>query len=110
MDGDLANLKKLVELKKKHGAYLFVDECHATGVLGKSLRGTPELYDVEQEVDVVNSTLGKAMGGGTGGYTTGKKEVIELLRQKGRPYLFSNSIAPSVVAGSMQAYTLLERD
>jgi len=85
MDGDLSNLAELVKLKKKYNAYLFIDECHATGVLGKTLRGTPEHYNVMKDVDIINSTLGKALGGATGGYTTGNKYIIDVLRQKGRP-------------------------
>ena len=80
MDGDIAPLPKIVELAKKYDAFTFVDECHATGVFGKSGRGTPEYFGLEGQIDVINSTLGKALGGGTGGYSTGKKEVIEMLR------------------------------
>jgi len=85
MDGDLSNLTELVKLKKKYNAYLFIDECHATGVLGKTLRGTPEHFNVMKDIDIINSTLGKALGGATGGYTTGNKLIIDVLRQKGRP-------------------------
>jgi glycine C-acetyltransferase len=82
-----------------------VDECHATGFVGKTGRGTPEYFGVE--VDAVNSTLGKALGGATGGYTTGKQEIIDILRQKSRPYLFSNSVAPAIVGASMEAFLML---
>ena len=108
MDGDIAPLPKIVELAKKYNAFTFVDECHATGVLGKHGGGTPELFGLEGQIDVISSTLGKALGGGTGGYTAGSKEVVGLLRQKGRPYLFSNSIAPSVVGASIEVFNMLE--
>jgi glycine C-acetyltransferase len=88
MDGDVAPLDKIAELCEKYKANLFVDECHATGFYGKTGRGTPEYFGVQEKVDIINSTLGKALGGGTGGYTTGRKEVVEILRQKARPYLF----------------------
>jgi len=84
-----------------------VDESHSTGVTGKTGRGTPEYWNLEGKIDIITSTLGKAMGGGNGGYITGRKEIIELLRLKGRPYLFSNSIAPMIVGGSIEAYKLL---
>ena len=107
MDGDLAPLDKIVNLANKYGANILVDESHATGVLGKTGRGTPELFGLNDEIDLINSTLGKALGGGCGGYTTGKKEIIELLRQKSRPYLFSNSILPSVAAGAYEVFDIL---
>jgi glycine C-acetyltransferase len=108
MDGDIAPLPKIIDLAKKYNAYTFVDECHATGVFGKNGRGTPEYYGVEGEIDIINSTLGKALGGGTGGYTTGSQEVVDVLRQKGRPYLFSNSIAPSIVGASIEVFKMLK--
>jgi len=107
MDGDIAPLDKIVLLCEKYNATLFVDECHSTGFFGKKGRGTPEYFGVQDKVDIINSTLGKALGGATGGYTTGKKEVIELLRQKSRPYLFSNSIAPPIVGASLKALEML---
>jgi glycine C-acetyltransferase len=107
MDGDVAPLPQIVALAKKYHAYTFVDECHGTGVLGATGRGTPEYFGLEGEIDIINSTLGKALGGGTGGYTTGKKYVIDVLRQKARPYLFSNSVAPSVVGASLEVFSLL---
>lgn len=110
MDGDIAPLPKIVELAKKYNAFTFVDECHASGVVGKHGRGTPELFGVEGQIDVINSTLGKALGGGTGGYTASSKEVVDILRQRGRPYLFSNSIAPPVVGASLEVFDLLEND
>eukprot|EP01017_Pseudomicrothorax_dubius_P026451 TRINITY_DN2951_c0_g2_i3.p1 TRINITY_DN2951_c0_g2~~TRINITY_DN2951_c0_g2_i3.p1 ORF type:complete len:325 (-),score=92.78 TRINITY_DN2951_c0_g2_i3:49-1023(-) len=108
MDGDIAPLDRIVELAKKYNAYTFVDECHATGFFGRNGRGTPEHFGVQNDIDVINSTLGKALGGGTGGYSTGRKEIIEILRQKGRPYLFSNSIAPAVVGASLKVFELLD--
>mmetsp|Transcript_48274 Transcript_48274/g.35450 ORF Transcript_48274/g.35450 Transcript_48274/m.35450 type:complete len:301 (+) Transcript_48274:301-1203(+) len=110
MDGDIAPLPKIIELAEKYDAFTFVDECHATGVLGKTGRGTPEYYNLEGKIDVINSTLGKALGGGTGGYSAGKKEVIDMLRQRGRPYLFSNSIAPPVVGASLEVFKMLNED
>lgn len=107
MDGDIAPLDKIVALAQKYNANIFVDECHATGFFGKTGRGTPEYFGVTNEIDIVNSTLGKALGGATGGYTTGRKEVIDILRQKARPYLFSNSVAPSVVGASLAVIDLL---
>lgn len=109
MDGDIAPLDKLINLAKKYNASVLIDECHATGVLGKTGRGTPELYGLEKEIDIINGTLGKALGGGCGGYTTGKKEVIEVLRQKSRPYLFSNSIVPSIAAGALEVFNVIEK-
>ena len=108
MDGDLAPLDKIVDLAKKYNAHTFVDEAHATGALGNTGRGTPELFGLEGQIDVINSTLGKALGGGTGGFTVAKKSVVELLRQKFRPYLYSNSIAPSTVAASIEALKMLD--
>ena len=107
MDGDIAKLKDIVALAKKHDAMVMVDESHATGFFGKTGRGSLELNDVLGEVEIITSTLGKAMGGGSGGFTTGKREIIELLRQKSRPYLFSNTVAPALVAGSIAAFDLL---
>ena len=97
MDGDIAPLDKIVDLAKKYDAFTLVDECHATGVLGRTGHGTFELHGMEDRADVITSTLGKALGGASGGYTAGPKEVIDVLRNKGRPYLFSNSIAPPIV-------------
>ena len=107
MDGDVAPLKEIVELAKKHDALVFIDECHATGFLGATGRGTDELCGVYGQVDIINSTLGKALGGGTGGYTTGRGDVVSLLRQKARPYLFSNTLAPPVVGASIAAIDML---
>jgi len=111
MDGHIAPLPEILALAKKYpGTYTFVDECHATGVLGKHGRGTEEHFGVEGQVDIINSTLGKALGGATGGYTTGRKEVVELLRQRARPYLFSNTLAPAVAGGSLKVFDILERE
>lgn len=107
MDGDIAPLDRIVELARKYNAVIFVDECHATGFIGATGRGTPELFGVEDEIDIVNSTLGKALGGASGGYTTSKKEVVEVLRQKSRPYLFSNSLCPAIVGASIEVYDML---
>jgi len=85
-----------------------VDDCHATGVLGKKGGGTPELFGLEGQIDVISSTLGKALGGGTGGYTAASQEVVDVLRNKGRPYLFSNSIAPAVAGASIEVFKMLE--
>ncbi len=96
MDGNIAPLREICDLADKYKALLFIDECHSTGFFGKTGRGTPEYLNVDDRVDIINSTLGKALGGATGGYTTGPKEVIDVLRQKSRPYLFSNSLSPAV--------------
>lgn len=107
MDGDVAPLPKILELSKKYDAKVFIDECHATGFFGATGRGTPEYHGVHGQIDIVNSTLGKAMGGATGGYTASTKEVVDILRNRARPYLFSNSVAPSVVAASLEAYRMI---
>jgi len=107
MDGDIAPLEAICDLADKYEALVFVDECHATGFLGAGGRGTPELAGVEGRVDIINSTLGKALGGATGGYTTGPKELINLLRNKARPYLFSNTLAPSVAGASLEVFKML---
>ena len=107
MDGDIAPLDKIRALADKYpNTYIMVDECHGTGVFGAMGKGTPDLFGVK--VDVINSTLGKALGGGTGGYTAASKEIVDLLRQKSRPYLFSNSIPPPVVGASLKALDLLQ--
>lgn len=108
MDGDIAPLDKIVDLANKYDALIFIDESHATGFIGKTGRGTPEYFGVEKEIDIVNSTLGKALGGATGGYTCGHKEIVEMIRQKGRPYLFSNSVAPPVVAAAQEVFEILK--
>jgi glycine C-acetyltransferase len=108
MDGYLARLDAICELAGKYGALVMVDDSHAVGFVGPTGRGTPEHYGVTDRVDVITGTLGKALGGATGGYTSGRKEIIELLRQRSRPYLFSNSVAPPVVAASLKVLDLLE--
>lgn len=108
MDGDVAPLNVVHDLAKRYNAITFVDDAHGTGAFGKTGRGTPEVFGLEGQIDVINSTLGKALGGGTGGFTAAKKVVIDVLRQKSRPYLFSNSIAPSTVAASMEAIKMLD--
>ncbi|OGI97832.1 glycine C-acetyltransferase, partial [Candidatus Nomurabacteria bacterium RIFCSPLOWO2_02_FULL_42_24] len=108
MEGYLAQLPKLKELAEKYEALLFVDDAHAIGVLGKSGAGTPEHFGLHGKIDVLSGTFGKALGGAVGGYIAGKKEIIELLRQKSRTYLFSNSVPPSVVMASIRALDLLK--
>ncbi|MBW7886994.1 MAG: glycine C-acetyltransferase [Bacteroidetes bacterium] len=110
MEGDLAHIDTLAALAQKYNAVLFVDDCHAIGVVGKSGRGTPEYFKVHGKVDVLSGTLGKAIGGALGGYVSGKKELIEYLRQKARPYTFSNSLPPPVVMASIAAFDLLMKD
>jgi glycine C-acetyltransferase len=110
MDGEIAPIDQLVAVCEKHGALLLIDECHATGFLGKTGKGTPEHFGVHGRVPLINSTLGKALGGATGGYTAGPKDAIDMLRQKSRPYLFSNTVAPAVVGASLAMFDLLEKD
>jgi len=107
MDGDVAPLKEICDLADKYDAQVFIDECHATGFLGASGKGTPELLGVEGRIDIINSTLGKALGGATGGYTSGSKQVVDILRQRSRPYLFSNTLAPAVVGASLEVFKML---
>ncbi len=107
MDGYVAQLDKITELANKYDALVMVDECHAAGFIGKTGRGTPEKCGVHGKIDIITGTLGKALGGAMGGYTTGKKEIIEMLRQRSRPYLFSNSLAPSIVAAGIEVFNLL---
>ncbi|MCS6328582.1 MAG: glycine C-acetyltransferase [Nitrospira sp.] len=109
MDGDLAELDRIVDLADRYEAALVVDDSHATGVLGKGGRGTPDHFGVAGRIDLITSTLGKALGGAAGGFTTGRKELIELLRQRSRPYLFSNSLPPVIAAAALKALTLVEQ-
>ncbi|MBT8038157.1 MAG: glycine C-acetyltransferase [Verrucomicrobiae bacterium] len=109
MDGVIANLKAICNLAEKYNALVMVDDSHATGFMGKTGRGTPEYHNVMKRVDLVTSTLGKALGGASGGFTSGKKEIIDLLRQRSRPYLFSNSLAPAIVAATLKVLDMLER-
>jgi glycine C-acetyltransferase len=109
MDGTIANLAAICDLAERYNALVMVDECHAAGFLGKTGRGTPEHCGVEGRIDIITGTLGKALGGGSGGYTTGRKAIVELLRQRSRPYLFSNSIPPSIVTASVKAIEIVTR-
>jgi glycine C-acetyltransferase len=109
MDGTMANLKDICELAEKYLSMVMVDECHAAGFVGKTGRGTPEYYGVRDRIDIITGTLGKALGGGSGGYITGRKAIIDLLRQHSRPYLFSNSLTPCTVGGSIKAIEIASR-
>lgn len=108
MDGIIANLKAICDLADKYDALVMVDDCHATGFLGKEGRGSPEHCEVLGRIDILTGTLGKALGGASGGYTAARKEIVELLRQRSRPYLFSNAVAPSIVAASLKTIELLQ--
>ncbi|WP_411029195.1 glycine C-acetyltransferase [Spongiimicrobium sp. 3-5] len=110
MDGLLAPLDKICDLAEKYDALVMVDECHAAGFIGQTGRGTLEDKGVLGRVDIITGTLGKALGGAMGGYTTGKKEIIEILRQRSRPYLFSNSLAPAIVGASIKVFEMLDKD
>jgi glycine C-acetyltransferase len=110
MDGLVAPLDKICDLADKYDALVMVDECHAAGFIGATGKGTMEAKNVIGRVDIITGTLGKALGGAMGGYTTAKKEVIEILRQRSRPYLFSNSLAPSIVGASLKVFEILKRD
>ena len=107
MDGDIAKMDEICDLADKYDALVMTDECHSAGFIGKTGRGVPEYCNVMDRVDIITGTLGKALGGAMGGYTTGKKEIIEMLRQRSRPYLFSNSLAPSIVGASIKVFDLL---
>jgi glycine C-acetyltransferase len=110
MEGDLAPLPSLIQVAREYGRILFVDDSHAVGVIGASGRGTPEELGVHGKVDVLSGTLGKAMGGAAGGYVSGKQDLISFLRQKSRPYTFSNSVPPAIAVAAIEAFTLLEQD
>tara|TARA_A100001035_G_scaffold279921_1_gene283032 strand:- start:1892 stop:3082 length:1191 start_codon:yes stop_codon:yes gene_type:complete len=110
MDGYIAKLKTICDLAQKYNALVMVDDSHATGFIGKRGKGTHEFCDVMGRVDIITSTLGKALGGAMGGFTSAKKEVIDILRQKSRPYLFSNSLAPSIVGGAIKVLDILSKD
>jgi glycine C-acetyltransferase len=110
MDGYVARLDEICELADRHGALVMVDDSHAAGFIGPNGRGTPELHGVVDRVDIVTGTLGKALGGASGGYASGRREIVELLRQRSRPYLFSNSVAPPIVAASLKVLDLLDTD
>jgi glycine C-acetyltransferase len=107
MDGNVAPLNRIIELAEKYDSLVMVDECHSAGVVGKTGRGVTELFDVRGKVDIITGTLGKAFGGAIGGFTTGKKEIIEMLRQRSRPYLFSNSLPPSVVGAGIRMFNMM---
>ncbi|XP_046860497.1 2-amino-3-ketobutyrate coenzyme A ligase, mitochondrial-like [Xenia sp. Carnegie-2017] len=107
MDGNVAPLREIAFLADKYGALIFIDECHATGFFGETGRGTEEFFSLTGRVDIINSTLGKALGGAAGGYTTGSKQLVSLLRQKSRPYLFSNTLPPPVVGAASKVFDLL---
>jgi glycine C-acetyltransferase len=107
MDGDIAKMNEICDLADKYDALVMTDECHSAGFIGKTGRGVPEYHNVMDRVDIITGTLGKALGGAMGGYTTGKKEIIELLRQRSRPYLFSNSLAPAIVGASIKVFDVL---
>lgn len=110
MDGIIANLKGVCELAEKHHALVMVDDSHAAGFVGKTGRGTAEYCGVTEKVDIITGTLGKALGGASGGYTSGRKDIIDLLRQRSRPYLFSNTLAPAIAGASMEVLDILEKD
>lgn len=110
MDGIVAPLDKICDLADKYDAMVMIDECHATGFIGETGRGTLEEKGVMDRIDIITGTLGKAMGGAMGGYTTGKKEIIDMLRQRSRPYLFSNSLAPALVGGAIKVFDMLSND
>ena len=110
MDGYIAKLDLICDLAEKYNALVMVDDCHATGFIGAEGRGTAEHCGVMNRVDIITGTLGKALGGAMGGFTSGRKEIIEMLRQKSRPYLFSNSLAPSIVGASIRAFEIIEKD
>ncbi|MFZ9503067.1 MAG: glycine C-acetyltransferase, partial [Cyclobacteriaceae bacterium] len=109
MDGTIAQLDKICDLADAYGAMVMTDECHSMGFMGKTGRGVPEFRGVQGRVDIITGTLGKALGGALGGFTSGRKEVIEMLRQRSRPYLFSNTLAPSIVGASIQVFRMLSQ-
>ncbi len=110
MDGDIAKLDDICDLADRYGALVLVDDSHATGYIGPGGRGTPAYYGVEDRVDIITTTFGKALGGASGGCTSGRREIIEMLRQRSRPYLFSNTLAPAVVGGTLKALELVENN
>jgi glycine C-acetyltransferase len=108
MDGNVAPMDQICALAEKYDAMVMVDECHSAGVVGATGRGVSEKFNLRGQIDIITGTLGKAFGGGVGGFTTGRKEIIDLLRQRSRPYLFSNSIPPAVVGASLEMFKMLE--
>jgi glycine C-acetyltransferase len=109
MDGTIAQLDKIVALAEKYEALIMIDECHSSGFIGKTGRGVHELKGVMGKIDIITGTLGKALGGASGGFTSGRKEIIDLLRQRSRPYLFSNTLAPSIAGASIAVFDLLSK-
>jgi glycine C-acetyltransferase len=107
MDGDIAKLNEICDLADKYDALVMVDDSHSSGFIGKTGRGTHEYHNCMDRVDIITGTLGKALGGALGGYTTGKKEIIDMLRQRSRPYLFSNSLAPSIIGAALEIFDML---
>jgi glycine C-acetyltransferase len=107
MDGDIAKLNEICDLADKYDALVMVDDSHAAGFIGKTGRGTHEYHNVMDRVDIITGTLGKALGGAMGGYTTGKKEIVDMLRQRSRPYLFSNSLSPAIVGAAIEVFDML---
>lgn len=110
MDGDIAKMDEICRLAEKYDALVMTDECHSAGFIGATGRGAPEYHGVMDKVDIITGTLGKALGGGLGGFTTGKKEIIDLLRQRSRPYLFSNSLSPAIIGASLAVFDLIENN
>jgi glycine C-acetyltransferase len=109
MDGTIAQLDKIVALAEKYEALIMIDECHSSGFMGKTGRGVHELKGVMGKIDIITGTLGKALGGASGGFTSGRKEIIDMLRQRSRPYLFSNTLAPSIAGASIAVFDLLSK-
>ena len=110
MDGTIAPVDTIVQLAKKYNALVMIDECHSTGFMGENGKGVHELKNVMGKIDIITGTLGKALGGASGGFTSGRREIIDLLRQKSRPYLFSNTLAPSIVGASLKVFDIIEKD
>ena len=110
MDGDIARMDEICRLAEKYDALVMTDECHSAGFIGKTGRGAPEYHNVLDKVDIITGTLGKALGGGLGGFTTGRKEIIDILRQRSRPYLFSNSLSPAIIGASLAVFDLIGED
>ncbi|WP_026245021.1 glycine C-acetyltransferase [Alkalispirochaeta alkalica] len=110
MDGDIAPLPEIVELARRYGALVMVDDCHATGYLGKTGRGTAEHFGLEGEIDIITTTFGKALGGASGGCVSGHREIVEILRQRSRPYLFSNTLAPAITGATLRAVQMVEEN
>jgi glycine C-acetyltransferase len=110
MDGDIAKMDEICRLAEKYDALVMTDECHSAGFIGASGRGAPEYHGVMDKVDIITGTLGKALGGGLGGFTTGRQEIIDILRQRSRPYLFSNSLSPAIIGASLAVFDLIEKN